>query len=226
MEPPKSSARSAAKPAIAAIVLAAGRSSRMGQPKLLLPLGGRPLVSYAVEAASASSADPVIVVLGASAAEIEGVLPAGRAHVCVNPTFAAGMSSSLALGIATLSTVPPSSGRSISGTLILLADQPLISAGVVNSFLARASATPDAIIVAAYAGVRGTPVYFPSRLFDELLHITGDEGGRSVIARHPDLVSIQDIAQSERGIDVDRREELVELQSRWDHYSQYLLDIG
>jgi molybdenum cofactor cytidylyltransferase len=226
MEPPSTSARRVTNPAVAAIVLAAGRSSRMGQHKLLLPLGGRPLVSYAVKAASASSADPVIVVLGFQAAEIEAALPAGRFRVCVNPHFATGMSSSLALGITTLSAVPPSSGRSISGALILLADQPLISTSLVNRLLERASATPDAIIAAAYAGVRSTPVYFPSRLFDELLHITGDEGGRSVIARHPDLVSIQDIAESERGIDVDRREEFEELQSNWDHYSQLLLDIN
>ena len=222
MQPTSTSVRSTSGPAIAAIVLAAGRSSRMGQHKLLLPLGGRPLVSYAVEAASASSADPVIVVLGFQAAEIEGALPAGRFRVCVNPQFATGMSSSLALGIATLSAVQPSMGRPILGALILLADQPLISTGLVNRLLERASATPDTIIAAAYAGVRSTPVYFPGRFFDELLHITGDEGGRSVIARHPDLVSIQEISESERGIDVDRREEFEELQSNWDHYSQFL----
>jgi CTP:molybdopterin cytidylyltransferase MocA len=136
------------------------------------------------------------------------------------------MSSSLALGITTLAAVSPSSGRSISGALILLADQPLISSGLVNRLLERASTTPDTIIAAAYAGVRSTPVYFPSHLFDELLHITGDEGGRSVIARHPELVNIQDIAEYERGIDVDERQEFEELQSNWDHYSQYLLDIG
>lgn len=226
MEPPNTSVRSVTDPAIAAIVLAAGRSSRMGQHKLLLPLGGRPLVSYAVEAASASSADPVIVVLGASAAEVEGALPAGRAHVCVNPHFATGMSSSLALGIAALSGTAPSLGRSIAGVLILLADQPLVSTSLINHLLERASTTPDAIIAAAYAGVRSTPVYFPRQLFDELLHVTGDEGGRSVISRHPDLVSIQDIAESERGIDVDQREELEELQRNWDHYSKYLLDIS
>jgi molybdenum cofactor cytidylyltransferase len=194
----------------------------MGEHKLLLPLGGRPLVSYAVEAASASSAEPVIVVLGASAEEIEAALPAGRFRVCVNHHFATGMSSSLALGITTLGAVAPSLGWSVSGALILLADQPLISTGLVNRLLEQARVTPDAIIAASYAGVRSTPVYFPGRLFDELLHITGDEGGRTVIARHPDLVSIQDIANPERGIDVDRREEFEELQSNWDHYSQYL----
>jgi molybdenum cofactor cytidylyltransferase len=135
------------------------------------------------------------------------------------------MSSSLAFGIITLSAVSPSLGRSISGALILLADQPLISTGLVNRLVERASATPDIIIATAYAGVRSTPVYFPSCLFDELLHVSGDEGGRSVIARHPDLVSIQDIAEPERGIDVDRREEYEQLQSNWEHYSQYLLDV-
>jgi molybdenum cofactor cytidylyltransferase len=197
----------------------------MGRHKLLLPLGGRPLVSYAVEAAAASSADPVIVVLGFQAAEIEKALPAGRVTIGVNPDFASGMASSLALGIATLSSALLSSSRPISGALILLADQPLISAGLINCLLERASSTPDAIIAAAYAGVRSTPVYFPSRLFNELLQITGDEGGRSVIAGRHDLVSIQHIAEPERGIDVDRREEFEELESNWGHYSRYLLDV-
>jgi molybdenum cofactor cytidylyltransferase len=218
--------RNSNNPAIAAIVLAAGRSSRMGRHKLLLPLGGRPLVSYAVEAASASSADPVIVVLGFQAAEIEKALPAGRFTIGVNPDFASGMASSLALGIATLSSALLSSSRPISGALILLADQPLISAGLINRLLERANSTPDAIIAAAYAGVRSTPVYFPSRLFNELLQITGDEGGRSVIAGHPDQVSILHIAEPERGIDVDRREEFEELESNWGHYSRYLLDVS
>jgi molybdenum cofactor cytidylyltransferase len=201
---------------IAAIVLAAGRSSRMGQHKLLLPLGGRPLVSYAVEAASASVADPVLVVLGHQAAEVEGALPSGRYTICINPHFASGMASSLRLGIEALSTLPDNTS-SIIGVAVLLADQPLVSADTVNRLLAAARATPDAIIAAAYKGRRGTPVYFPQHLWKELLQIGGDEGGRSVIARHQELVRLEPIDEPEVGLDVDRMEDYLQLKANWNH---------
>jgi molybdenum cofactor cytidylyltransferase len=206
---------------IGAILLAAGRSSRMGQHKLLLPLGGRPLVAYSVEAASASSADPVLVILGYQAAEVEAALPAGRYSVCTNPKFASGMASSLCLGIEAFSTLS-AAGRLVAGAIILLADQPLISTSQINRLLLTARATPDAIVAAAYAGHRSTPVYFPRHLFDELLQITGDEGGRSVIANHLDLVKLLHIVEPEVGLDVDLGEEYEELRANWGRYSTYL----
>jgi len=207
--------------AIAAIVLAAGRSSRMGQHKLLLPLGGRPLVAYPVEAASASSADPVLIILGYQAAEVEAALPAGRYSVYTNPKFASGMASSLRLGIETLSTLP-AAGSPVAGAIILLADQPLISTSLINRLILTASATPDAIVAAAYAGQRSTPVYFPRHLFDELLQITGDEGGRSVITNHIDRMKLEHIEDPLIGLDVDLGEEYEELRANWDRYSAYL----
>ncbi len=194
----------------------------MGQHKLLLPLGDRPLVSYAVEAACASSADAVVVIFGYQAAEVQAAVPAGRYKVGINPNFAGGMASSLRLGITSL-TGHPTGESLLSGAAILLADQPLVSAGLVNRLLESARATPAAIVATAYAGQRSTPVYFPSHLFGELLHITGDEGGRSVIARHADLVRILDIAEPEPGLDVDSAEEYQELLVNWSHYVQRFL---
>jgi molybdenum cofactor cytidylyltransferase len=203
---------------IAAVVLAAGRSSRMGRHKLLLPLGGRPLVSYAIEAACASSADPVCVVLGYQAPEVEAALPSGRYRVRVNPNFVTGMASSLRLGIETLMMLPAEVEPHL-GAIIVLADQPLVSSSLINRLLMSARATPEAIIAAAYAGQRSTPVYFPYALFPELLQIEGDEGGRSVIAHHPDLVKLESVEERARGLDIDREEEYEQLLAQWDHYS-------
>lgn len=203
---------------IAAIVLAAGRSSRMGRHKLLLPLGGRPLVSYAVEAACASSAGPVCVVLGYQAPEVEAALPTGRYSSVVNPNFASGMASSLRVGIEALMMLPAEEGPRL-GAVILLADQPLVSSGLINRLLMSAYAAPEAIIAATYAGQRSTPVYFPHALFQELLQITGDEGGRSVVAHHPDLLKLEHIEESARGLDVDREDEYEQLLAQWDRYS-------
>jgi molybdenum cofactor cytidylyltransferase len=205
---------------IGAIVLAAGRSSRMGgRHKLLLSLGDRPLVSYAVEAACASSADPVIVVLGYQAEQVRAVLSAtGRFAVRVNPDFGSGMAGSLRLGIETLLALQGQGGR-LAGVVVLLADQPLVGAALVDLLVANARATPAAIIAVAYAGQRSTPVYFPSYLFSELLQITGDEGGRSVIAGHPDLLRIVDIAQTYVGLDVDSSLDYQDLLASWNRYA-------
>src|SRR5262245_20426761 len=146
--------------AIAAIVLAAGQSSRMGAQKLLLPLGGWPLVAYAVAAACASAADPVLVVLGREAEQVAQALPVGRFMLATNPDYASGMASSLRVG---LDTLP----EAVLGALILLGDQPLVTPSIVAALLDEARRSPNAIVAAAYAGKRGHPVYFPRQLFPE-----------------------------------------------------------
>src|SRR5262249_53110312 len=104
---------------IAAIILAAGQSSRMGAQKLLLSLGGRPLVAYAVAVACGSAADPVLVVLGREAEQVAEVLPLGRHMTVTNPDYASGMASSLRVGLAPL---PEATTRA----LVLLGHPPLL----------------------------------------------------------------------------------------------------
>lgn len=198
---------------IAAIVLAAGRSSRMGEHKLLLPLGGRPLVTYTVDAACRSSADVVVVVVGHNAGKVTPTLVGMRCHIISNEAYADGMATSLRVGIAAL----PSE---VSGALILLADQPLVTFAMVNRMLAAASLEPHAIHAAAYEGMRGNPVYFPRALFGELQAVSGDEGGRSVIARHGDIVRLVPMSDVNAAIDVDTPGEYERLIAGWENYSK------
>lgn len=184
-----------------AIVLAAGSSSRMGAHKLLLPLGGKPLVAYAVAAACASAAQPVVVVLGRAADDVRAALPAGRFRTVVNPDYATGMAASLRVGLRTLRET---SGDAISGVLIALADQPLAGADLFDTLLCAAAETPTAIIAASYSGRRGNPVIFPVALFGELERVAGDEGGRGVIARHPDRLRLVEWLDARAALDVDR----------------------
>jgi len=200
---------------IAAVVLAAGRSSRMERHKLLLPLGGHPLVTYAVGAALSSPARPVLVVVGYCAREVSATLPAPDVTVVTNAAFAAGMSTSLKAGIAAV----PAAAR---GALVMLADQPLVSARFVSQMLDAATDMPEAIIAAVYAGQRATPVYFPRALFDELQAISGDEGGRAVLAAHPERIRLVAAASPLAGTDVDRPGEYEELVANWHRYSQLL----
>ena len=197
---------------LAAIVLAAGQSSRMGAHKLLLPLGNRPLVAYTVAAACASGAELVIVVLGHDAERVEAAMPSGRQHVVVNPSFRDGMATSLRAG---LSALPAET----AGALILLADQPLVTLDLVERLLSAARESPGSIIAASYNGRRGNPVYFPRRYFDDLKLVTGDQGGRSVIQRHPDNVLLVEIADADAALDADSPDDFQRILAAWERQS-------
>ena len=199
--------------AVAAIVLAAGRSSRMGQHKLLLPLGGRPLVTYAVDAACGSGAYDVVVVVGHDAGEIAPALAGKRCRIAVNAAYADGMATSMQAGVRDLPA-------NVAGVLILLADQPLVTSAMVDLMLAAATADSQAIHAATYGGKRGNPVYFPRALFGELLAVSGDEGGRSVVARHVDLLHLVPMPTAEAALDVDTPGEYERLISSWERYSE------
>ncbi len=194
--------------AIAAIVLAAGTSSRMGAQKLLLPLGDRPIITRTLEAIVGRAVSPVVVVLGRDAELVAPHLPVRGISAIVNPDFASGMASSLRVGV---SALPPAH----LGTIVLLGDQPLISAELIDAVLAEAMTHPEAIVSASFAGNRGHPVYFPRRLFGELTAVKGDEGGRSIIARHKESLRLVAWPDLYAGQDVDTPEEYERLKSAW-----------
>ena len=198
---------------LALVLLAAGKSRRMGQHKLLLPLGNRPLVTYAVDAARASLARPIMVVLGFEAEALRQVLPPDGLSVIINPAYAEGMSTSLRAGI---EAVPPGA----AGAIVALADQPLVSSALIDALVRAALAEPEAIIATSYGARRGTPVCFPRSLLAELAAVTGDEGGRSVIAAHEDRLRTVAASFSQQGLDVDRPEEYEQLVAGWERYSQ------
>lgn len=186
---------------VAAIILAAGRSSRMGSHKPLLPYKGRPIVNWVLAAACASQADPVIIVLGHEAEQVEAALRAERWFLAIhNPWYMDGMSTSLKIGLA-------ATPKDVDGAIILLGDQPLITPEIINTMIAESARSPDAIIAASYQGRRGNPVLFPRQYFAELETITGDEGGRSALARHLEQVRLVEIDDALAGFDVDTPEE-------------------
>jgi len=186
---------------VAAIILAAGSSSRMGSHKLLLPYKGQPIVNWVLGAACASQADPVIVIIGHEAQRVDAALRAERWFLAIhNPWYMDGMSTSLRLGLA-------ATPNDVDAAIILLGDQPLVTPAIINAMIAESARAPDAIIAASYQGRRGNPVLFPRRYFAELETITGDEGGRSVLVRHPDRVRLAESDDALAGFDVDTPEE-------------------
>jgi molybdenum cofactor cytidylyltransferase len=170
---------------VAAIILAAGLSSRLGKPKLLLPLNGRSLIRRTVEQVIAGGGgvwEEIIVVVGHEAARVQEELEGLPIRTVFNPQFALGMSASL---IAGLQAISPQA----EGAMIFLGDQPLVSKEVVRRMLAVFRGSRRPIVVPVYDGVRGNPVLFSSSLFSELMTVEGDKGGREVVMRDPERVA-------------------------------------
>jgi molybdenum cofactor cytidylyltransferase len=168
---------------IAAIVLAAGTSSRMARQKLLLPMAdGRPLVRMAVEQVLAAGLDDAVVVLGRDAEAIARVLATLPIRTVVNPRYAEGQSTSLRAG---LDALRPGTEAAV----IALGDQPLPDPAVIRRLVATFRTVGRPIVVPVYRDGRGNPVLFAAALFDELRAVTGDQGGRGVIAHDPSRVA-------------------------------------
>jgi molybdenum cofactor cytidylyltransferase len=188
---------------IAAVVLAAGRATRMGEPKVLLSLGDRTLLAHVLAAAGASECEAVLVVAGSQAGEVRREAEAFGATVVVNPRYAEGMATSLAAGVAAL---PPD----CEAAVVLLGDQPRIGPAAINRLIAAYRSTGKPIVLSRYGGVAGPPALIARPLFADAAALTGDTGARGLAARRPDQVAEVTLAPDEAW-DVDTPEDLARL---------------
>lgn len=180
-----------------AIILAAGASTRMGTPKQLLELEGRPLLVRAVEAALASAAWPVVVVLGAHAEKIRPALARHPVLITENPAWAEGMAASLRAGIATLQQF----SRSLDAAVIALCDQPGFSAATIAQLVAAQRASGRSIVAARYAGRHGAPAMFLREHFPALAALTGEEGARALLNDDLHRIAAVDLPALELDLD-------------------------
>ena len=188
---------------IAAIVLAAGRATRMGEPKVLLRLAGRTLLAHVIGAAQTSACGAVLVVAGSHAGDVRREAETLGVRVVVNPRYAEGMAASLAAGIAALSP-------DCEAAVVLLGDQPRIGAAAIDRLIAVYRATGKPMVLSRYGDVAGAPALIARPLFAEVAALTGDAGARGVAARHPDLVAEVTLAPDEAW-DIDTPEDLARL---------------
>jgi molybdenum cofactor cytidylyltransferase len=205
---PRDEPLAAGAPSVAAIVLAAGRSTRMGGPnKLVAELGGKPLVRIAAEQALASRAKPVIVVTGHQRGEVEAALAGLPVRLVHNPDFADGLGGSVKAGIA---AVP----ASVDGAVICLGDMPQVDAALIDRLIAAFAPERGALAaVPTIDGKRGNPVLWSRRFFPELMAIEGDVGARNLIARYGEAVIEVPVSGKGAFTDVDTQETLAGLRA-------------
>lgn len=183
------------------ILLAAGASERMGQPKQLLPIAGQPLVAHAAAAALASPAWPVVVVLGADAEKIRPVLAHFPLLIAQNYDWPEGLGSSIRTGLIMLENF----SQSLDAVLIAPADLPAFSADAIARLVAALRAGHHSIAAARYDGHLGSPALFARAHFAALHALRGEDGARALLTAHADAVAAVDLP--ELALDLDTPED-------------------
>jgi len=191
---------------VAAIIVAAGASSRLGRPKQLVVVDGEPLLHRAIRCAQEGGATPVFVVLGAYRQPIENAIDLGAATIIVNNDWEEGMASSICAGVKAAER-----DRGVAaGVLLMTCDQPRVTAAHVRRMIETFGAEADSVLVAStYGKVRGIPAIFPRDMFSDLLALRGDKGARGLLAQA--FRDVVEIPLEGGEVDIDLPEDLAKL---------------
>lgn len=170
---------------IVTIVLAAGRSVRMGEAnKLLMSWNGIPLIERTLDNVVAAKPDEVLVVTGHQSEQLENAVARFDVRVVHNENYASGLASSLKAGIAAL-------GRSVEGALVVLGDMPLVEPGLIRRLVDSFEKTSD-ICLPVFEGNQGNPVLWGRDYFKEIQMLTGDRGAKELLSKHQSCVKSTD----------------------------------
>jgi molybdenum cofactor cytidylyltransferase len=186
---------------VAAIILAAGNSTRMGEAKQLLRLGAGTVLGQTIENVRRSRVDQIVLVLGSSADAIRRQLPVSLLEglkVVINPAYEQGMASSLQAGLSALD-------EQVNAALIVLADQPFIRPQTLNQIAQHASRAQ--IVIPCYRGVRGNPVLLDRSVFAEVMALQGDVGCRAIFGSHMERTLKLKVEDEGILLDMDSRED-------------------
>ena len=181
---------------IAAIVLAAGLSTRMGRPKLTLPVAEKTVLERVLDAFRSSKVDEIVVVLGANAAQIRKIVRFGNERIVVNPDYRRGMSGSLKAGLGLVE-------KQADAVIIALGDQPFLAPRTIDGIVDEYLASGAPLVVPVYQGQRGNPVLFDRSLFAQIMRIEGDRGAKSVV--NGNEAGLRELRVEDRGtlMDID-----------------------
>ena len=187
---------------IACLLTAAGNGSRFGSDKLKLSVNGQPMGVHAIEVLSKAPFALRVLVTSRDKEYLKEAAQERGFTIVINPDPSRGMSSSVRLGTAYITET-----GAYDGILYAVADQPNLTAATVQKLVKAFQQEPDCIWAPEANGKRGNPVIFPAALFPELQQITGDRGGRQVIAAHPELIRTIPIPAEELK-DIDTKEDM------------------
>lgn len=190
------------------ILLAAGESSRMGQPKQLLEVRGKTLLRHAAEEATNSRLGPLIVVLGAFAEQMEAELNDFEYDRVINENWQEGMGTSIITGIQHVMKAYPNS----RGAIVMLCDQPYVDAAHLEKLVHTYHRSHKPIIASAYKGTLGVPAYFHHSYFALLAKLGGKSGARKLIRQHSRDAGAVSLPLG--GIDVDTPEDYAMLKDK------------
>jgi molybdenum cofactor cytidylyltransferase len=188
-----------------AVIVAAGSSSRLGQPKQLLLVNGEPLLQRAVRIAREAGASPVFVVLGAHREVIEATIDFTWARIVNNEHWPDGIATSICAGVRALEKEV----SDCSGALLMLCDQPSVTAEHLRKMIHEFAQSDESEVASVYAAKRGIPAIFPHQAFSDLLALRGDKGARGLLTDPGRRVIEVPLAGGE--IDIDRPEDLTHL---------------
>jgi molybdenum cofactor cytidylyltransferase len=195
-------------PSVGVVLLAAGDSTRMGEPKQLLQFQGRSLLRRAAEAACESGCSPVVVVLGSNAPQLRREIDDLPVSIVINERWHRGIGSSIKCGVGALNKAV---GDSCS-VLIMLCDQPLITAAELRRLRAAQAGSAEAVCVSSYAGTVGPPVIVGWQRVPELLELPDEKGAKELWIRSPASVIAVDVPEG--ATDIDRPEDYQRLTAK------------
>ena len=195
---------------IAAIILAAGASERMGHPKALLKLRGRTFLETVIDGCEASGVSRCVVVLGPDRDKVLSQVDLGDATVVENPTPVTGPIASIRIGLRELLNHP------VEAVLVWHVDRPHIAVSTVTALMDRFREGGASVVIPEFDGVRGHPVVFARAVFEELMHVSDDEGARAVVRADPSRLDVVPVSDSAVTEDVDTPEAYEELLRRTD----------
>ncbi len=182
---------------VAAIILAAGSSRRLGEAKQMVRLGGETLLQRAVRVADEAGLEPIYVVVSREQMMEFGVTSLANCSALINERAKEGMASSIRVGVRQALEI------GVTGIVVLACDQPAVTPGHLRKLLVA----EEQVLASSYAGRRGVPAYFPARIFPELMAVQGDAGARSL------LQGVQCVELANGEFDVDTPEDLARAQS-------------
>jgi molybdenum cofactor cytidylyltransferase len=184
---------------ISAILLAAGESNRMGQPKQLMPFDQITIVERTIDNLLNSAVSETILVLGYKDEEIRKTIAGKPIKIAINPDYQQGMSTSIIAGLKQVD-------KKAQAVIIALGDQPFVNSQTITSLVEAFIANNRGILIPVYQGRRGNPIIFAIKYKSELLNLKGDVGGREIIKRHPD--DVLEVAVNCEGVllDIDTME--------------------